>query len=88
MPSPNPLASAEYACVYWVDHLDDCQSNEAYRLSLKNREMVDEFLRRKYLNWLEALSLLGKVSDGIGVMRKLENIIEVSYEDHMGLVSF
>ncbi|CAG7956576.1 unnamed protein product [Penicillium salamii] len=82
-PSPNPLASAEYACVYWVDHLDDCQSNEAYRLSLKNREMVDDFLRRKYLNWLEALSLLGKISDGIGAMRKLQTIFEVSFEVHL-----
>ncbi|CAG8164777.1 unnamed protein product [Penicillium salamii] len=80
VPSPNPLTSAEYACVYCVDHLGDCQSSATYRLSLKNREMVDIFLRHKYLNWLEALSLLGKVSDGIGSMRRLENILEVSHK--------
>lgn len=77
-PSPNPLASAEYACVYWVDHLEHSKSKDTQRLSLSNREMLIIFLRQKYLNWLEALGILGKVPDGIGAMGKLESILEVS----------
>ncbi|KAJ6153707.1 hypothetical protein N7470_006666 [Penicillium chermesinum] len=76
-PNPNPLAPVEYACVYWVDHLDSCKRIKAYRHSLEeDMEMLHTFLQRKYLNWLEALSLLGKLSDGIGAMRTLEIIID------------
>ncbi|KAJ5737279.1 uncharacterized protein N7483_002404 [Penicillium malachiteum] len=57
VPSPNPLAPAEYACVYW------------------DKEIVESFLQRKYLHWLEALSILGRLSDGIYAMKRLERFI-------------
>ncbi|KAJ5730150.1 uncharacterized protein N7483_004658 [Penicillium malachiteum] len=80
MPSPNPLAPAEYACVYWVDHLHDCKNNITYRLSLKNREKLDKFMQEKFLHWLEALSILGVLSDGIHAMRRLESLIQEESE--------
>ncbi|KAJ5707365.1 hypothetical protein N7488_007166 [Penicillium malachiteum] len=76
-PSPNPLAAVEYACVYWIDHLQLSERNESYDLSLNDRGLVDEFLRKKYLHWLEALSILGSVSNGIQAMKKLEILLQL-----------
>ena len=35
------------------------------------------FIRKKYLYWLEALSLCGNLSDGVVSMAKLEASIQV-----------
>jgi hypothetical protein len=77
-PSPNPLAAARYACVYWADHLQDgwCDKNDD--LSLHKGRCVDAFLKQKYLHWLEALSILGSLSQGIAAMLKLEGLLQVS----------
>ncbi|KAJ5895429.1 hypothetical protein N7495_007120 [Penicillium taxi] len=75
-PSPNPLAAAEYACVYWIDHLQDSERNKFYDLSLSDRGRMDEFLQEKYLHWLEALSILGCISTGIQAMQKLEKLLQ------------
>ncbi|KAJ5971705.1 uncharacterized protein N7479_001623 [Penicillium vulpinum] len=75
-PSPNPLAAVEYSCVYWMDHLEARLLNEACELGVCDRGRVDTFLQQKLLHWLEALSILGSVSDGIQVMQKLEMLIE------------
>jgi hypothetical protein len=77
-PSPNPLAAVEYSCVYWMDHLEASLLNRACELGVYDRGRVDTFLQQKFLHWLEALSILGSVSDGIQVMQKLEILIEVS----------
>lgn len=77
-PSPSPLGAAEYACVYWVDHLQDSAHDQYYELSLNDKGRVDAFLQQKYLHWLEALSIIGSVSDGIKAMKKLEVLIKVS----------
>ncbi|KAJ5642311.1 hypothetical protein N7490_006311 [Penicillium lividum] len=73
---PNPLAAAEYVCVYWVDHLQGSKFNGAPELSIYDKGRVDTFLQQKFLHWLEALNILGSVSDGIQVMQKLEILIE------------
>ncbi|CAG7982654.1 unnamed protein product [Penicillium salamii] len=64
-PSPNPLAAAKYACIYWIDHLEAGTRNESYSLILNERVRVDAFLQQKYLHWLEALSVLESVSYAI-----------------------
>ncbi|KAJ5128771.1 hypothetical protein N7526_006937 [Penicillium atrosanguineum] len=75
-PSSNPLAAAEYACFYWLDHLEGSQHNRASELSNYDIGRVDAFLQQKFLHWLEALSILGSVSDGIQMMQKLEILIK------------
>jgi DNA replication protein DnaC len=71
------LAPIRYACVYWVDHLHE--SNRAKTIvrdqELQDGGMVHGFMRDKYLFWLEALGLLGKVSEGILAMHKLEALV-------------
>lgn len=77
-PRSNPLAAVKYACVYWVDHLLEGWCGENKYHSLDNGGCVDRFLRQKYLHWLECLSILGCVPEGIAAMLKLENLLRVS----------
>ena len=76
-PEPDPLAQARYSCVYWVDHLYDSDRGD----DLQHGGIVDMFLRRKYLYWLEALSLLGNMSEGALSILKLDGLLLVSIND-------
>jgi hypothetical protein len=62
----------QYACRYWVYHLQ--RSN----IDLYDESQVHIFLQKHFLHWLEALSLMGNLSDGIGMVRTLESILTVS----------
>lgn len=77
-PTPDPLRTVRYACVYLVDHLERSKSplghlGEDFHLS--DGGPVDDFLRSKYLYWLEALSLLRSVASGCASMNKLETLL-------------
>lgn len=76
-PDPDPLAAARYSCVYWIDHLVDSSGSKNENQDLKGGGEVDGFLRKNYLFWLEALSLLGRLSDGVASMTKLEDSLKV-----------
>ncbi|KAK2050657.1 hypothetical protein LZ31DRAFT_580856 [Colletotrichum somersetense] len=66
-PNPDPLAPARYSCVYWVYHLaDGAPSGQE-----QDSGLIYAFLRQHYLHWLEALSLLDSISEGILQMSKL-----------------
>ncbi|KAH8803579.1 hypothetical protein F5884DRAFT_682177, partial [Xylogone sp. PMI_703] len=76
-PDPDPLAMIRYSCIHWVDHLyhSDVDKSKEYRYDLQEGGAVDNFLRRKYLYWIEALSLLQNMSYGVHAMIKLEGIL-------------
>jgi hypothetical protein len=78
-PDPDPLAASRYSCIYWVDHLCDWNPNSSadHRVDLQDKGAVDTFLRKKYLYWLEALSLCKSMSKGIVAMAKLEGLTYV-----------
>ncbi|CAG9985116.1 unnamed protein product [Clonostachys byssicola] len=77
IPNPDPLSAARYSCIYWVDHLEESKyDTEAENEALSEGGAVQEFLRTKYLYWLEALSLLRSMLEGILAMEKLERIIK------------
>ncbi|CAI7659582.1 unnamed protein product [Penicillium palitans] len=78
-PSPDPLAAARYACVYWVDHLHHSGCYETKDIDVDERRCVGNFLQKKYLHWLEALSILGSLSQGIAAMLKLEGLLQNYY---------
>ncbi|KAF2810837.1 uncharacterized protein BDZ99DRAFT_441433 [Mytilinidion resinicola] len=77
-PDPDPLVTSRYSCVYWVDHICDWSSNPCpdHGADLQDGGAVDEFLRKKYLYWLEALSLCRNMAGGIVSMGKLEALIQ------------
>ncbi|PVH99085.1 WD40 repeat-like protein [Periconia macrospinosa] len=77
-PDPDPLAASRYSCIYWIDHLSDwnrgCSAH--HRIHLQDQSPVDNFLRTKYLYWLEALSLCKSMSKGVISMAKFETLIK------------
>lgn len=78
-PEPDPLAASRYSCIYWIDHLFD-GNHDCFvrgRDPLQDQGPVDNFLTRKYLYWLEALSLCKSMSKGVISMAKLETLIKV-----------
>ena len=62
----------QYACRNWVHHLR--QSN----MVLCDNDQIHRFFQHHFLHWLEALSLIGKMSDSIHLIRTLEALISVS----------
>ncbi|PVH94224.1 HET-domain-containing protein [Periconia macrospinosa] len=78
-PDPDPLAASRYSCIYWIDHLSDwndgCSAHN--RVPLQDQGPVDNFLRMKYLYWLEALSLCKSMPKGVISMAKLETLMKV-----------
>jgi hypothetical protein len=78
-PDPDPLAALRYSCIHWVNHLYDWSSNSCtnHSVDLQDGGMIDMFIRKKYLYWLEALSLCRRMSEGVLSIAKLEAIIQV-----------
>jgi hypothetical protein len=81
VPDPDPLETARYSCVYWVDHLYESKPKSLGRSigSLQAADIVDEFLREKYLYWLEGLSLCKSVGKGLVSIEKLWSLVKVYY---------
>jgi len=79
-PVPDPLLTSRYSCIHWVDHLCEWEheSHVNYRDDLQDGGAVDVFIRKKFLNWLEALSCCESMSKGVLAMLKLDNIIQVN----------
>lgn len=84
-PVHDPLAPVYYSCIYWVDHLYDSFLGKGAESTTDDRALhvflqegyMNDFLRDKYLYWLEALSLCKSMSKGIVSMAKLEALIQV-----------
>ena len=77
-PDPDPLAPIRYACIYWVDHLCEIKSSHN-EVGLYDNGTIDTFLRKHFLHWLEALSLIKGISEGILAIAKLIGLLTVSY---------
>lgn len=77
-PLEDPLASIQYACVYWVDHLHEMGSSHN-GMFLHDNGSVDVFLKKHLLHWLEALSLMKSMSNGVSAISKLLSLVTVSY---------
>ncbi|KAE9566302.1 Vegetative incompatibility protein [Colletotrichum fructicola] len=56
-------ADLQYACLYWVYHLQQCGGSLG--------DDVCEFLNKHFLHWLEVLALLGNVRDGVAAIKQL-----------------
>ena len=78
VPNPDPLFSIRYACIYWIDHLDKITSGHD-KVGLCDNGIIDVFLRKHFLHWLEALSLLKSISHGVLAIAKLIDLLRVSH---------
>ncbi|QKD57200.2 uncharacterized protein FOBCDRAFT_251804 [Fusarium oxysporum Fo47] len=78
-PVYDPLAPVHYSCGYWVDHLYDSvlgksSASDGSVQGLLQEGNLNDFLKKKFLYWLEALSLCKSMSKGIVSMAKLEDL--------------
>ncbi|PQE16458.1 WD40 YVTN repeat-like-containing protein [Rutstroemia sp. NJR-2017a WRK4] len=58
-----------YACIYWIEHIQKGGTQ------LHDNDEVSQFLKVHLLHWLEALSWVGKISEGIIAISSLESYI-------------
>jgi hypothetical protein len=74
----DPLAQIRYPCCYWVDHLQQAGHLQQDQIGLFDGGEVHIFLKKHFLHWLEALSLMENMSDGGIMVRTLESMLTVS----------
>lgn len=67
----------QYACEYWVSHLQRSEVEVNDKQCLDDGGPIHIFMQQYFLYWLEALSLAGKLSEGIHAIRFLEDIVDV-----------
>jgi WD40 repeat protein len=76
--NPDPLTQIRYACVYWIDHLCEVDKNSLHKVGLYDDGEIHRFLKNHFLYWLEALSLMRNMANGVVMMRKLEDLLAES----------
>ena len=78
-PDPDPFGPIRYSCMFWVDHLCEADNHSLvdYRKELSDDEAIFDFLREHFLHWLESLSLIYKLPDGVLSIRKLLHNVQV-----------
>ncbi|KAK1241360.1 hypothetical protein MKX08_001334 [Trichoderma sp. CBMAI-0020] len=74
-PNPDPLIAVRYSCVYWINHLCDHNISDNMKVALQEGGLIDAFLRHHFLHWLEALSLLRGMSEGILAIARLTDLL-------------
>ncbi|MCJ1448057.1 MAG: hypothetical protein MMC23_008570 [Stictis urceolatum] len=77
-PDPDSLKAWRYPCVYWIDHLYDSNSNSLtkYEDDFQDGGIVDNFLKEKFLYWLEGLSLCDNLPKGVASTAKLWSLVQ------------
>ncbi|KAH7129148.1 vegetative incompatibility protein HET-E-1 [Dactylonectria macrodidyma] len=60
----------QYACLYWVYHIQ-----QQAPLLLDDNSEVYDFLLSHILHWLEALSLMGRASEALNILRSLQRVL-------------
>jgi hypothetical protein len=58
----------QYACHYWAKHLGRLKELQEDAFDVPDNGQVHTFLKSHFLHWLEALSLMGEVSDGVRIV--------------------
>jgi hypothetical protein len=72
------LSCLDYAATFWVQHLEDIERRTIVQSGLIEKGLVGKLLHSKLLEWLECLSLLGKLPRAIEAFNSLVNITKVS----------
>ncbi|KAM3079616.1 hypothetical protein ACMFMG_006028 [Clarireedia jacksonii] len=60
----------QYACQYWTYHL------KKYGNIIYDNDQVSDFLKCYFLYWLEALSLIGRISESISMINDLIDMVD------------
>jgi hypothetical protein len=81
IPAPDPLAATRYSLVHWVDHLCDSRFNSRKHdhKDLQVMNIIHDFLKAKFLYWLEGLSLCGSIAKGVVSITRLHSLAQVRF---------
>jgi hypothetical protein len=74
---PDPLAPIRYSCVFWIGHLCKAKS-QGFGNDLIEGGAILKFFKKHFLHWLEALSLVGGISESIRFLKELQTAVDVS----------
>lgn len=77
VPGKDPLAPIRYSCEFWAAHL--CEFDARRKLQPSSVEEISAFLKENLLHWLEALSLIHKISGAIISVKMLLTLVQVRY---------
>ncbi|KAF9885330.1 hypothetical protein FE257_013047 [Aspergillus nanangensis] len=72
------LNTLDYAATLWAEHLAAASQTNIIQDALSDHGKVVKFLKTKLLEWLECLSLLGRLTYAIKILRALEVLAENS----------
>ncbi|GFF78041.1 vegetative incompatibility protein HET-E-1 [Aspergillus lentulus] len=72
---PDPLAPIRYSCVFWVGHLCKAKS-QGFENDLIEGGAILKFFKEHFLHWLEALSLVGGISESIRLLKELQTVVD------------
>ncbi|KAJ3454195.1 hypothetical protein MRS44_018089 [Fusarium solani] len=67
----------QYSCLHWVHHMQHVERHDAHS------EQVYRFLTRHFLHWVEALSLIGRTSDILGLIKTLQLLFKTQYNKQL-----
>ena len=71
---PNSISlSLMYACLHWAHHINAASTRSAFD------KMVEGTFRRKFLFWLEVLSVTGKMGSASGLLRIAGSAVSSSF---------
>lgn len=68
-------ADVRYACLYWVYHAKQSSA------CITADHPIYLFLKRHFIHWLEALGLLGSISESIAMIRALQSLTGVGCDE-------
>ncbi|TGO70873.1 hypothetical protein BELL_0652g00010 [Botrytis elliptica] len=71
------MPSLDYAATFWVQHLESAKGEIPMQNSSIEQGVVGTFLRSKFLEWLECLSLLDKLSCATEALNILKDIADL-----------
>ncbi|KAF3407274.1 hypothetical protein DPV78_000139 [Talaromyces pinophilus] len=64
----------QYACRFWIYHLKESQ------MGISDNDTVLAFLQNHFLHWLESLSILGRTTESISLVRTLQTVCDKDTE--------
>ncbi len=73
------LAAAEYACIYWIEHLVVSGQHDH---ETRDGGALSAFLETRFLFWLEYLALHGHMGEAISSWEKLVGFLKVRAVNH------
>ncbi|KAM3495177.1 hypothetical protein MY3957_001599 [Beauveria namnaoensis] len=76
-PDLEPLMPISYAAVFWLDHFQNSAFEEGFEPARRKEAagLVCNFIKEKYIYWLEALSLLKSLSHVMGPLNQLSGFM-------------